>query len=357
MALATLASALTVLVGPQLATAGYGVQPIGTAIPVTTSSAGAVVTPERIDFLVYLDERDSGYTVWVSDSPAIGVAGTPAGAALGWCDSSGLRPWVEPGKFVCSTSTAPLKPGRTYYWWLDYRRQEEGAATPQKALSGPFSFTLAQSSAPVTSPQAPATTPTVRQSTKTYRSAPSLPSASRYEGDRSIKHARLTSVIYKTMKALGAPRTLAVGCWSEFDFDAVAESAEFVTHDGDIRLAGFWLGRQPRWLHLAPTVCASIQELLDTKRPSARRAFGLTVALHETIHAYGIDNEAQTNCFAVQLVPVAASFVGLTRAAGDYLRRLAFNITRRSAPAGYWDGSRCRDDGVWDLLPKVANLG
>lgn len=359
MALATLVAALAVLLGPQVARAGYGVQPIGATIAVTASEAGFVVGPERIELLVYLDGRDSAPTVWVSESAAIGATGAPAGAVLGVCDASALRPWIEPGKFVCSLATAALRPGRTYHWWLDYRRQEDGAPAPQRALSGPFAFTLVPAAAPVASPEPQAATPVpaVRQSTKTYRSAPTLPSASRYEGDRSIKHAGLTSVIYKTMKALGAPRALAVGCWSEFDFDAVAESAEFVTHDGDVHLAGFWLGWQPRWLHLAPSVCTSIQQLLDTKRPTARRAFGLTVALHETVHAYGIGNEAQTNCYAVQLVPVAASFVGLSEKAGEHLRRLAVDVTRRSAPAGYWDARRCRDGGMWDLLPRRANLG
>jgi hypothetical protein len=198
--------------------------------------------------------------------------------------------------------------------------------------------------------------PATQVSTKTWRSAPTLPTRNRYTGQRSIKHARLTDVIYDTMKALGLPRVLAIGCWTEPDFAAVARSADFDVHDGEISVAGFWLGRQPRWLHLAPQVCRSIQELFDTRRPTARRAFGLTVALHETLHAYGVSNEAQTNCFAVQLVPFAAQRAGLTGRSADYLRTLAINSTRRTAPSGYWDGDRCRDGGDWDLLPKLANL-
>jgi len=249
-----------------------------------------------------------------------------------------------------------MRAGHTYHWWLEFLRLEEGASSPQRSISGPFSFTLEGGSAVAPTPEVPEVEPTAPQSTKTFRSAATLPSVARYAGERSIKHTRLTSVIYRTMKALGAPRTLAVGCWSEFDFGAVAVSADFLTHEGDVELAGFWLGRQPRWLHLAPRVCSSIQELLDTRRPSAKRAFGLTVALHETIHAYGIGNEAQTNCFAVQLVPVAARYVGLSPTAAGYLRKLAINITRRTAPAGYWNPDRCRDGGPWDLLPRTPNL-
>jgi len=365
--LAVLAAALTALLAPSLAEAGYGVQPIGQSLSVTTNGSGSITDPQRIDFLVALDTRDSEPFVWVSDSAAIGASGVPVGAALGSCQSADFRLWSEPGKLVCSVSTALLRPGRTYYWWLDYRRLEDGAASSQRTISGPFSFTLAQRPTPAAPPPAatppaakPRTnvpaTPTVRQSTKTYASAATLPAARRYSGTRSVKHQTLTDVIYGTMKALGAPRTLAVGCWSDFDFAAVARSANFSTRDGDIHLAGFWLGRQPRWLHLAPSVCHAVQQLLDTRRPSAKRAFGLTVALHETLHAYGIADEAQTNCFAVQLVPLAASRLGMRPTSGDHLRRLAIAVTRRSAPPGYWNAGRCRDNGPWDLFPKTANL-
>ena len=362
MTAATAALLVAGLLSPGLAHAGYGVQPVGQTITVTASPLGAIVSPERIDFLVYLDERDSDAFVWVSDSPVIGPYGTPAGSTVGSCNSLGIRPWVEQGEHACSQNTSLLKPGKTYYWWLDYRRFEEGSTTPQKAISGPFAFAIAAVPAsptpaaptPVATP--PASAPTTRVSTKTYESAATLPTAKRYTGDRSIKHQWLTDVIYETMKALRLPRVLAIGCWSEFDFEAVATSADFVAHDDTTTLAGFWLGRQPRWLHLSPSVCGWIQGLLDTKQPTATRAFGLTVALHETLHAYGIVNEAQTNCLAVQLVPVAARFVGMTAQGGDRLRRLAINVTRRSAPPGYWNAGRCRDGGDWDLLPRVANL-
>ena len=364
------AVAVAALVGPGVARAGYGVQPIGQTFAVTTSGIGYITTPERLDFLVYLDSHDSDPFIWVSDSPAINSFGTPAGSVVASCNGTSLRPWVEAGKQVCSLSTVPMKPGRTYYWWLDYRRLEDGAATAQKTISGPFAFTLVQAPAtppaspatppatrPATPPATPpATKPTARVSTKTWQSAATLPTRNRYTGERSIKHQRLTDVIYETMKAMGAPRTLAIGCWTEPDFDAVARSANFVVHNAGTVIAGFWLGKQPRWLHLAPDVCTWVQSLLDTKRPSARRAFGLTVALHETLHAYGVVNEAQTNCYAVQLVPFAARHIGLSARSSDYLRKLAIRVTRSTAPPGYWNADRCRDGGDWDILPKAVNL-
>ncbi len=368
-ALAAVAAAA--FVAPGLAEAGYGVQPIGQTFTVTTSAIGYITTPERLDFLVYLDGRDSEPFIWVSDSPAINSSGTPAGSVVASCNGTAFRPWVEPGKQLCSLGTVLMKPGRTYYWWLDYRRLEDGATTSQKTVSGPFAFRLEQAPAtppatvpatsPATTPATPAaparpTKPTARTSTKTWQSAATLPTRNRYTGERSIKHQRLTDVVYETMKELGVPRTLAIGCWTDEDFDAVVRSANFVVHDDGTVIAGFWLGKQPRWLHLAPSVCESIQGLLDNRRPTVRRAFGLTVALHETLHAYGIVNEAQTNCFAVQLVPFAAHQIGLGPRRSDELRRLAVGETQRTAPPGYWNPDRCRDGGEWDLLPKTANI-
>ena len=367
---AVVAALAAALISPGLAEAGYGVQPNGQTFTVTTSGIGYITSPERIDFLVYLDARDSEPVIWVSDSPIINSFGAPAGSVVASCNGTSFRPWSEPDKHVCSLSTVLMKPGRTYYWWLDYRRLEDGAVAPQKTISGPFAFSLVQ--APATPPTAPPTTkppvtkppatkpsaarPTAPESTKTWASAATLPTRNRFTGERSIKHQRLTDVIHETMKALDLHKVLAIGCWTEPDFESVARSADFVVHDANTSVAGFWLGKQPRWLHLAPYVCAWIQGLLDTKQPTAKRAFGLTVALHETIHAYGIWNEALTNCFAVQLAPLAARYAGLGPKQAGYLGKLSISITRRTAPPGYWNAEHCRDGGEWDLLPGRANL-
>jgi hypothetical protein len=72
--------------------------------------------------------------------------------------------------------------------------------------------------------------------------------------------------------------------------------------------------------------------------------------VHETLHAYGVANEAMTNCFAVQLVPVFGRELGLAARGAAYLGTLARNYVRARAPTGYWDSRRCRDGGPWDLL-------
>ena len=99
-----------------------------------------------------------------------------------------------------------------------------------------------------------------------------------------------------------------------------------------------------------------MQGLLSSKQPNARRAGALSTVIHETLHAYGVVNEAQTNCMAVQLVPEFGWNLGLSAKRADYLGTLARNYVRKCAPPGYWNSARCRDGGAWDLLPSTRNL-
>src|SRR5215217_5294334 len=271
-ALATLA-----LVSAGRASAGYGVAPSnGARVPVTAGSSGAIASPASLDLVVYLDAEDSAPLVWVSESPAVGPTGSPAAGTVASCPGSSLLPFGEPNKWVCRVSTIRMQPGRTYYWWLDFSRQDPGASVSTTRISGPFSFSLVQQ--PATSPAVPPAVPPANQgpqagvSTKTVDSAARLPGGNRFDGRRSIKHVPLTTLVYRTMKALGLPRQLAFACWNKADWVSVLAAEGGAPTNGDLELQGFWLGRQPRWLHLAPHVCTDVQRLLSTKLPNARRA-------------------------------------------------------------------------------------
>ena len=343
-----LALAALALLSAGRASAGYGVAPNGQSFSVTVDSTGAIATPQTIDLVVYLDAEDSAPFVWVSESPEIGSAGTPAGRNLGGCSSSSLLPFGEQNKWVCRVSTSAMQPGRTYYWWLDYDRRDPGATVPTSRISGPFTFSLVQQATPP--PPAEPEDPHAGASSKTVESAARLPSGNRYDGKRSIKHVPLTKLVYKTMKSLGLPRQLAFACWNEADWLSVLAAEGNEPTRGNTRLLGFWLGRQPRWLHLAPNVCEDVQALLSSKQPNGRRAGAVATVIHETLHAYGVRNEAQTNCYAVQLVPVFGWALGLSPKRSTYLGTLARNYVRNRAPAGYWNAARCREGGAWDLF-------
>jgi hypothetical protein len=79
--------------------------------------------------------------------------------------------------------------------------------------------------------------------------------------------------------------------------------------------------------------------------------------VHESLHAHRISNEAETNCYAVQLAPLFGRNLGMSVSRSSYLGTLARRYVRGHAPSGYWNYGKCRDGGTWDLLPRTANLG
>lgn len=342
------------------ASAGYGVQPDGTSYPVTVDTSGDVESPESLDLVVYLDAQDSSPYVWLAETPNISPYGLPAAGSVAGCSSSTLIPFGEQNKWVCRASTALMQPNRTYYWWLSFRRQDPGQTSPSDRVSGPFSFSLPQQAPPpVAEPPIeapPVSDPHAGVSTKTMAAAATLPGSVLFTGTRSVKHTTLTRLVYKTMQRLGLPRSLAFACWNRADWLSVLAAEGDEPTSGGSTLLGFWQPRQPRWLHLAPEICTDVQGLLTSKTPNARRARALSTVIHETLHAYGATNEAQTNCFAVQLVPYFGMNLGMSVARSNYLGTLARNYVRAHAPAGYWNAARCRDDGAWDLF-SWRNLG
>jgi hypothetical protein len=189
----------------------------------------------------------------------------------------------------------------------------------------------------------------------TNLTAARIPTANHFDGFRSIKHAPLTNALYATMKEeTGKPQLLAVACWSPTDWPSV--SGDDAPSKSGVMVMGFWKGDQPRWLHLSFTACDEIQQVIDGEPLTGARASGLVVAAHETLHAYGVHNEAQTNCYAVQITPVFAKKLGVDPSKIGHLTKLARNYTRLTAPSGYWNAYNCRDGGRWDLEPGINNL-
>lgn len=338
------------------AEAGYGVGPgNGASFQVRLDTIGAIDTPDTLDFVVYLDTQDSDAHVWISESPQRTSDGSPLGSSVGSCTSGSLLPFGEQNKFVCRASTILMKPGRTYYWWLDFRRSDPGAVATDR-VSGPFSFTLVQQAAPPPEQNPVEKDPHAGVSSKTVQSAARLPSSNVFSGTRSIKHTKLTQLVYKTMTQFGLPRSLAFACWNNADWLSVLAAEGDEPTNGEATLLGFWLRRQPRWLHLAPRVCTDVQSLLTSRMPNARRAGALSTVIHETLHAYGVMNEGMTNCFAVQLVPYFGLNLGMSVERARYLGTLARNYVRGRAPSGYWNAYNCRESGRWDLFPDFRNF-
>jgi hypothetical protein len=257
-------------------------------------------------------------------------------------DPPSARVGFQNGVWVLSLNRADL--GNTagfdfYYVGSRYNGDVEIGRDDAPDGSAVYSYTL---SAAPSRPQA-----------RTYEHAPRLPSRIRYVGN-SIKHVRLGEKLYQTMKKIGIPRVVAVACWSRADWPSVVESAGFESNPA--ALSGFWLGRQPRWVHVAPKQCVDVQSLLSSRALNGQRAYALTTVLHERVHAQGLDNEAQTECYAVQLVYAFARELNFVHSKALRLEQLAVRKSRAVAPRGYWNASRCRDGGAWDLYSEFRNL-
>jgi hypothetical protein len=185
--------------------------------------------------------------------------------------------------------------------------------------------------------------------------AASLPSMSRFDGTHSIDDTVLSRLVYHTIGPLGKATRVNVACWDERDWATIADPTTAREAQGGF-IAGLFLPTMPHWIHLAPATCKNVQALVDSGKPSAARAAALTAVIHEAVHANGIQNEAQTNCVAVQLVPLSARALGYNRTRTIGLSRLALDVVREHAGAGYWDATRCVDGGAWDLDPVDPNL-
>jgi hypothetical protein len=218
---------------------------------------------------------------------------------------------------------------------------------PDSSL-GLYSFRVVGSTGPGQAPK-----PKPKPKYDHYRDATKLPARVRYTG-ASIKHERLGEQLYRTMKRLGVPRVVSVACWSRRDWPDVYASTG---GDGNPSfISGFWHPRLPRWVHVAPKQCVDVQALMTSRQTNGQRAYALATVLHERLHAQGLENEALTECFAVQLVYDFARTLGFPHRKGMRLEQLAVRKSRALAPRGYWDARRCRDGGAWDLFDEFYNL-
>ena len=106
----------------------------------------------------------------------------------------------------------------------------------------------------------------------------------------------------------------------------------------------------PHWLHLSPGTCRAMETLLHKRPtyPNVYTADAVDTLTHELMHALGIDNEAQAECYALQLSVDLSKELGVP---DHYAHRLShLNLENYSdlAPE-YIDRKRCSEDGAWDL--------
>ncbi len=155
--------------------------------------------------------------------------------------------------------------------------------------------------------------------------------------------------MYALSKALGAPKAIAVACWSAADWPGISGDSG----DGFYSTTGIFVPQMPHWISLSPDVCRGMETLLyhRPQYPNRIIASDLDTVTHEMVHAMGFVNEAQTECFAMQLSILMALQLHVPAAYSKQLARLTL-LNYFTHPSGYIDTLRCQENGAWDLFPN-----
>ena len=277
---------------------------------------------------------------YVSDSSSYLNDGSPSGVILISCDVH----TSSDGDYTCTNNDpSVLTPGTTYYWWVVI---DVGDTLWRY---GAWSFRVAQPAAPGVGTGGGSDPGSGNNGAHTIADA-GLLTASAHFGSTSVKQIRLSVASYGITKLAGIPKTLAVACWNATDWRGVSGDDG---SDPYYSILGFYRPSMPHWIHLSPTVCHGIETLLyhRPQYPSTILANAVDTVTHEMTHAIGYVDEAQTECYAMQISIVMAYMLGVPRKYSNQLARLTLGSYFLHPPQ-YVDTVRCREDGTWDLSPS-----
>jgi hypothetical protein len=141
-------------------------------------------------------------------------------------------------------------------------------------------------------------------------------------------------------------------CWSPRDWRGVAvEEAAVYADTLDLADLG-WAMIGGSQINLSPGTCEKFEQIVrfddaDLRGRPYYWGWALTTIAHEAGHARGIENEAETECFAIQHIADAAFDFGFTYATGRILARAVWADYGNELP-GY-RSNRCRNGGPYDL--------
>lgn len=278
-----------------------------------------------------------GMHFYVGLSSARQDDGSPLGLTIASCSGQSDTASI----YTCDVEpNGELFPGETYYWWVVI-----DASDGSSWVYGPRTFTVRDATS--SSSGASSGSGSSTQS-RTALDAPYLPAAAKFTGV-SIKDTRLSKATYAVSKFLGAPKMVDVACWSDTDWPSVSGDSG----DGYYEELGFYLFSMPHWIDLSPSICRAISTLLNNRPQYPNRiiANGMDTLTHEMVHALGYKNEAQTECYAMQLSIVFAVQLGVPYSYANELSHLSLQ-NYAAHPPEYQDYARCREGGAWDLIPN-----
>jgi hypothetical protein len=149
------------------------------------------------------------------------------------------------------------------------------------------------------------------------------------------------------------PKTIAVACWDKLDWDNISGD----NPESQYSTLGFWNSTMPHWIELSPGICHTAEVLLYHRPayPNRFTANAVDTLTHEMLHALGIRNEAQTECYAMQLNWVTSTSLGIPLQYSTRLSQLSLGNYALHPPS-YQNYSACREGGAWDLLKNEPSL-
>jgi hypothetical protein len=167
-----------------------------------------------------------------------------------------------------------------------------------------------------------------------------------------------TNTDYSRIASRIAHKHVDAHCWSFGDWSSLNDEVAALYHHGtEFRASGFAnIGGDS--IELNPYVCTTLALLQVHALDNDYRTYALSFAeavdtlAHEATHASGVEDEAKTECYAIQRVPETAAMLGLSPEIG----RLFANAMWRDyphEPRGY-STPQCRNGGPLDLHPRSA---
>lgn len=307
------------------ALAGYPVQP----------SDGKTLATLIPSFLVYRDADEISPRVDISTSRVTSSSGALILGAgyIGGCYPT--TPFGEPGKFFCSRKFA--RPG-TYYWQFVYDKYVCETVFGYRSCSyrlqyGPvWQFTLALAPSPE------------RLDLPVFK-GPSAQSR--------------VDPLYSKIASEIAKKPAQVRCWGATDWNSL--HVDFQEHEGGgegLRWVLGFVRPRSQIVNLAPEVCRRLDLVAyqrkrpGTFNPKLQIAEAVDTLAHEAIHAYGIEDEAVTECSSMQLTELVAMRLGTTLAYGRDLGRFLWRYRWPQTVGTEYFTDDCYDGGPLDLFPN-----
>lgn len=304
------------------ANAGYPVQPYD----------GAVLQTLTPTFLVFKDSNEIGARVDIATSPQTSSSGSLilGGSYIGSCTPA--TPFGEPGKFSCSPR---FTNEGVYYWQFVYDKYVCETLFGSQFCSyrrqyGPvWRFELKLAQVPAGS-----TLPVLRGPSTQSRRDPLYTSIAR-------KISRKQANVY---------------CWNAADWNTLHVRRREQSGEGLTWILGYVPLATRTEINLAPEVCNRLDALAYKKlRPRGKARIDFAEAVdtlaHESIHALGVTDEAETECYSLQLIDFTAMQLGTNLAYARDMSKQAWNVLYPQIPSAYRTPD-CYNDGPFDLFPN-----